>query len=158
MASRWSSASRGRRPTVKEAAGTMPSAIEPQLATLVDRPPARGEWSYKIKFDGYLVMVRKAGDTVQLLTRNGHDWSDRMSRLRDALKALPTDIWTDGEAVVLDSDGRPNFNALQNAFDRRSTSDIVQIVFDLLWIGETDIREQPLTRAAPSASRIDGVG
>src|SRR5690349_13916798 len=89
MATRWSSASRGRRPMVKEAPGTMPSAMEPQLATLVDRPPARGEWSYEIKFDGYRVMVRKAGDAVQLLTRNDHDWSDRMPRLREVLMALP---------------------------------------------------------------------
>jgi hypothetical protein len=28
----------------------MPSAIEPQLATLVARPPARGEWSWEIKY------------------------------------------------------------------------------------------------------------
>ncbi|MDQ7981904.1 DNA ligase D [Paraburkholderia sp. SARCC-3016] len=129
---------------MKGAPGAMPSAIEPQLATLVDRPPARGQWSYEIKFDGYRVMVRKTGDVVQLLTRNGHDWSDRMPKLRDALMALPSDTWLDGEAVVLDTDGRPNFNALQNAFDRRSTANIVLFVFDLIWMGDTDLRDQPL--------------
>jgi bifunctional non-homologous end joining protein LigD len=144
MASRWNSASRGRRPATKDTPSSMPSAIEPQLATLVDRPPARGEWSYEIKFDGYRVMVRKAGDVVQLLTRNGHDWSDRMPKLRDALMALPADTWLDGEAVVLDQDGRPNFNALQNAFDRRNTANIILFVFDLLWMGDTDVRVQPL--------------
>jgi bifunctional non-homologous end joining protein LigD len=33
---------------------------------------------------------------------------------------------------------------LQNAFDRRSTADIVLYVFDFLWLNGTDIREQPL--------------
>jgi bifunctional non-homologous end joining protein LigD len=143
MASRWSSAARGRRPVVVEEPGAMPSVIEPQLATLAERPPARGDWSYEIKFDGYRVMVRKAGDDVKLITRGGHDWTDRMPRLRDALGVMPA-VWLDGEAVVLGANGQPDFNALQNAFDRRSTSNIILFVFDLLWIGETDLREHPL--------------
>jgi bifunctional non-homologous end joining protein LigD len=90
------------------------------------------------------MMIRKAGDVVQLLTRNGHDWSDRMPKVRDALKALPIDVWLDGEAVVLDRSGRPDFNALQNAFDRRSTAKITLFLFDVLWVDEADIRERPL--------------
>jgi bifunctional non-homologous end joining protein LigD len=67
-----------------------------------------------------------------------------MPKVRDALKALPTDVWLDGEAVVLDANSHPDFNALQNAFDRRSSARVVLYVFDLLWIGGSDIREQPL--------------
>jgi bifunctional non-homologous end joining protein LigD len=36
------------------------------------------------------------------------------------------------------------FNALQNAFDRRSTAEITMFAFDLLYLNGTDIREQPL--------------
>jgi len=68
-----------------------------------------------------------------------------MPRLADACNALQVDnAWLDGEAVVLDSSGQPDFNALQNAFDRRSTAEIVMFVFDLLWLNGTDLREQPL--------------
>jgi bifunctional non-homologous end joining protein LigD len=68
-----------------------------------------------------------------------------MPRLCAALEALPVDsAWIDGEAVVLDATGKPDFNALQNAFDRRSTSNILLFVFDLLWLNGTDIRERPL--------------
>jgi hypothetical protein len=84
--------------------------------------------------------VRRAGDSVQILTRNGHDWSDRMPKVRDTLKALPTDAWLDGEAVVLDANGHPDLNALQNAFDRRSSAKVVLFVFDLLWIGGSRVR------------------
>src|ERR1700754_3907255 len=125
MARRWGSGSAGRdRLKVLDAPGAMPSLIEPQLATAVNQPPARGEWSYEIKFDGYRVMVRKSDSAVQLFTRNGHDWSDRMPKLRDALAQLPT-VWLDGEVVVLGASGQPDFNALQSAFDRRSTSKII---------------------------------
>lgn len=123
----------------------MPSLIEPQLASLANRPPAGGNWSYEIKFDGYRLMVRIKDGDVALFTRNGHDWTARMPRLRDALAELSVrNAWLDGEAVVLDATGKPDFNALQNAFDRRSTADITLFIFDLLYLNDSDIREQPL--------------
>nr|WP_213769143.1 DNA ligase D [Caballeronia sp. dw_19] len=123
----------------------MPSLIEPQLATLVNRPPSDGEWSYEIKFDGYRMLARLDHGAAQLFTRNGHDWSGRMPTLRAALETLPVDdVWLDGEAVVLDAAGLPDFNALQNAFDRRSTSKIILFFFDLLYLNGTDLRDQPL--------------
>jgi len=68
-----------------------------------------------------------------------------MPRLADACNELQVDdAWLDGEAVVLDLSGQPDFNALQNAFGRRSTVEIVMFVFDLLWLNGTDLREQPL--------------
>ncbi|NVH78304.1 DNA ligase D [Paraburkholderia sp. JPY432] len=145
MSSRWnSSRTRRARAPVGEP-GTFPVLIEPQLATLVDRAPAGGDWSYEIKFDGYRMMVRIERGTVQIFTRNGHDWTSRMPSLTDALTALPVEeVWLDGEVVVLDAEGRPDFNALQNAFDRRSTADIVLFVFDILWLNGTDLREHPL--------------
>ncbi|WP_087128931.1 DNA ligase D [Caballeronia concitans] len=125
--------------------GEMRLLIEPQLATLVERHPAEGDWSYEIKFDGYRMLARIERGDVKLVTRNGHDWTERMPRLRAALEDLQVDTaWIDGEAVVLDATGKPDFNALQNAFDRRSTADIVLFVFDLLWLNGSDIREQPL--------------
>ncbi|WP_084534247.1 DNA ligase D [Paraburkholderia dilworthii] len=143
---RWS---RGRGKAVatplQSEEGALPVLISPQLATLVDRVPKGGDWSYEIKFDGYRVMTRIERGITQIFTRNGQDWTARMPRLADACNALQVDDgWLDGEAVVLDSGGRPDFNALQNAFDRRSTADIVMFVFDILWLNGVDLREQPL--------------
>ncbi|MEX3788113.1 DNA ligase D [Paraburkholderia sp. BR14374] len=145
MSSRWNSSRTRRARTPVGEPGTFPVLIEPQLATLVDRAPAGGDWSYEIKFDGYRMMVRIERGTVQIFTRNGHDWTSRMPSVTDALTALPVEeVWLDGEVVVLDAEGRPDFNALQNAFDRRSTADIVLFVFDILWLNGTDLREHPL--------------
>ncbi|MGF6915977.1 DNA ligase D [Paraburkholderia sp. 40] len=143
---RWS---RGRGKAVasplQSEEGALPLLISPQLATLVDRAPKGGDWSYEVKFDGYRVMTRIERGITQIFTRNGHDWTARMPRIADACNALQVDdAWLDGEAVVLDSGGRPDFNALQNAFDRRSTADIVMFVFDILWLNGVDLREQPL--------------
>ena len=79
---------------------SLPQTLQPQLATLVDAPPA-GDWRYEVKFDGYRILARIDGQDVRLFTRNGHDWSARMPRLVDALRALSLDsAWLDGEVVV----------------------------------------------------------
>jgi bifunctional non-homologous end joining protein LigD len=37
-------------PPQSESGTGLPALIQPQLATLVDRPPKGGDWSYEIKF------------------------------------------------------------------------------------------------------------
>jgi bifunctional non-homologous end joining protein LigD len=115
------------------------------VVVLASAAPTRGEWSYEIKFDGYRLMVRLQAGTPTLITRGGHDWTDRMKDLKKSLAGLPVDTaWFDGEVVVLNSRGLPDFNALQNAFDRRSTTNLTYFVFDLLYLNGYDLREVPL--------------
>jgi bifunctional non-homologous end joining protein LigD len=126
-------------------ASALPEAISPQLATLVSAVPTMGEWSYEIKFDGYRLMARLRDRLPTLITRGGHDWTDRMGGLRQALAGLPVETaWLDGEVVVLNSGGLPDFNALQNAFARSSTANLTFFVFDLLYLNGYDLREVPL--------------
>ena len=48
--SRWSGSRTVRVQAPETAPGEMPPLIEPQLATLVERHPTNGDWSYAIKF------------------------------------------------------------------------------------------------------------
>ncbi|WP_350029236.1 DNA ligase D [Caballeronia sp. AZ10_KS36] len=124
----------------------LPESIAPQLATLASRPPATGDWLYEIKFDGYRLMCRIDGGRATLITRGGHDWTDRMTALASAIESLPVDsAWLDGEVVVLTESGFPDFNALQNAFDRRSTAQLTFYAFDILFLNGRDLREVPLS-------------
>jgi bifunctional non-homologous end joining protein LigD len=123
----------------------MPIDIEPQLATAAKQVPAHGDWSWEIKFDGYRMMTRIERGDIRLITRGGHDWTDRLPKLRNTLAALEVeDAWLDGEAIVFNAAGRPDFNSLQSAFDKRSTADILLFVFDLLWLNGVDMRVLPL--------------
>jgi len=122
----------------------MPDKLPPQLATLVDSPPA-GDWRYEVKFDGYRILARIDGDDVRLFTRNGHDWSAKMPRQVAALRALGVDsAWLDGEMVVNGENGVADFQALQNAFDTDQDEQIVYYLFDLPYLGGQDLREQPV--------------
>jgi bifunctional non-homologous end joining protein LigD len=124
--------------------------MKPQLATLVDVPPHGDDWSYEIKFDGYRVLSRFDRDEAQpvrVFTRNGLDWSAKFARQREAFAALDVQTaWVDGEAVVLDARGVPNFQALQNAFDANRAQDIVFFVFDLPYLNGYDLRAVPLVQ------------
>ncbi|HDR9103750.1 TPA: DNA ligase D [Burkholderia vietnamiensis] len=142
---RWNSRSRRIAVPAEVAEGEMPAIIKPQLATAAAHPPEYGDWCYEIKFDGYRMLTRIDGGDIRFLTRNGHDWSGRLPRLVQAVRELNVrNAWLDGEVVVLNAAGRPDFNLLQNAFDSRSTADIVMFAFDLLWLNGEDLRPLPL--------------
>lgn len=123
----------------------LPATLSPQLATLVDAPPQPvGEWLYELKYDGYRLLARIEGKDVRCFTRNGHDWSDKLPELVKALRALELrSAWVDGEIVVEGESGTPDFQALQNAFERSSTSRIVYWMFDLPYFDGHDLREVP---------------
>lgn len=125
---------------------SLPEKLPPQLATLADGVPAAGDWLYEIKFDGYRMMTRFQDGKPALITRGGHDWSAKLPGLMDELTQLGVHSgWLDGEIVVLGDDGAPDFNALQNAFDRHtSNTGVVYFLFDLPFFEGYDLRQVEL--------------
>ncbi|MDI1275363.1 DNA ligase D [Polaromonas sp.] len=124
----------------------LPRTLAPELATLVTQAPTDSQdWVYEIKFDGYRLLTRLEGPSIRCFTRNGHDWSARLPTLVNALSRLGLrSAWLDGEIVVLDGKGLPDFGALQNAFDSGSTAQIIYYVFDLPYYNGYDLRAMPL--------------
>ncbi len=123
----------------------VPSALAPQLATLADRIPVDNNWSWEIKFDGYRILARFDGGRVDLFTRNGNAWTDKLPGLAAALKGLKIEPgWLDGEIVLLGKDGAPDFAALQNAFDSSRVEEIRYFVFDLPFYNGFDLRQSAL--------------
>ncbi|MDH6169166.1 bifunctional non-homologous end joining protein LigD [Variovorax boronicumulans] len=124
----------------------LPAEIKPQLATLAAGVPSVGEWLYEIKFDGYRLMARLDKGKVALMTRGGHDWAAKMPALAAELGKLGLRAsFLDGEIVVLGPSGAPDFNALQNAFERsRGAERIVFFVFDAPFFEGHDLRQVPL--------------
>jgi bifunctional non-homologous end joining protein LigD len=148
----------------KKATGTLtgahkaklPAQLKPELATLVDSAP-EGQWSYEIKFDGYRIMARIDHDQVQLFTRNGHDWTHKLPQQAEALAALGLEsAWLDGEMVVANEHGVPDFQALQNAFEAGRSGNILYYLFDLPYLNGVDLREVPVEERRAALATILG--
>ena len=124
----------------------LPATFTPQLATLADTPPGNpDEWIHEIKFDGYRLLARIGKQSIRLFTRNGHDWSHKLQPLVTALKNLDlAPGWLDGEIVVPDVHGKPDFQALQNAFEEAQADTIVYYLFDVPFYAGFDLRSVPL--------------
>ena len=124
----------------------LPPTLSPQLATLAaGPPPGRDEWLYEIKFDGYRLLVRNDASDARLFTRNGHDWTAKLGALQQSIEdlVLPPG-WYDGEIVVPNEAGIPDFGALQQAFDTQRMDDVVLYLFDLPYAAGHDLRRAPL--------------
>ena len=128
----------------RKAVATMPAFIEPQLATMVDKPPAGAGWAHEIKFDGYRMQLRVDGGAATLLSRKGLDWSAKFPEIVVSGARLADGI-IDGEVVALDHTGAPDFAALQAAISSGETANLVFFAFDQLFEGRDDLRPQPLS-------------
>lgn len=125
-----------------ERALARPGFRKPQLATLYEEPPRGERWLHEIKHDGYRLLAAVGSDGVRIYTRNGKDWTDRFSQIVPDLSRIACDnALIDGEAVVIDSEGRSDFKALQAGLKDRKTP-LIFFAFDLLvlngedWTGE----------------------
>ena len=68
---------------------------------------------HEIKFDGYGMQAHLRNGQAVMYTRRGHDWTQRFRPIADALAILPAKhLILDGEAVVVDSRGIPDFGLL----------------------------------------------
>ncbi|MBD9425470.1 DNA ligase D [Pseudomonas sp. PDM15] len=144
------------KPKAKAASADFPASLAPQLATLMERPP-EGDWLYEVKFDGYRILARITDGEVRLFTRNGHDWTARLPLQAEALAKLGLrDTWLDGEVVVMNDQGLPDFQLLQNAFDIGRSHDILYYLFDAPFINGEDLRETPLEQRRDQLKQLLG--
>lgn len=125
----------------------MPERIEPTLAKVKQRPPRGDQWGWEIKWDGYRLAVHIEPQGIRILTRGGHDWTHRFPDIADAARALgPATMIIDGEAVVLDAEGRSDFGLLQKSLGASGNkagnraSDAMLYAFDLLYLDGHDLR------------------
>ncbi len=150
---------RGPNPAAPKGArkGILPPFVEPCLATLSDTAPEGAGWLHEIKFDGYRVEARIEGGKARMLTRRGHDWTDRFAPIAEALSGVAAGAaLIDGEVVVEDEGGVSSFAALQADLGAGRTDRMVYHVFDLLHLdGEDYTRVPQVERKLRLAALLD---
>jgi len=136
-----------------------PTAISPELASLVENPPSGARWFHEIKFDGYRMLTHFRHGNAKLVSRNGLDWTDRFPELARTLSRLPvTEAWLDGEVVHLGSNGITSFSALQKDLSDGTTAGLIYMVFDLLYLDGWDLTAATLEDRKVLLASVIGKG
>ena len=121
-----------------------PSKLSPMLATMVDKPFDKEGWQYEIKWDGYRTVAFCNKDKVELKSRNDKSYNEKFYPVLNAVKQWNIDAVVDGEVVVLDEGGKPNFGTLQN-WRSEADGELCFYVFDLPWMNGKDLMQLPLS-------------
>jgi bifunctional non-homologous end joining protein LigD len=117
--------------------------ITPMVARLVPDPFDRAGWLFELKWDGFRAIAEKDKQGVQLYSQKQTDFTKRFPVIVEHVRVLDNVI-LDGEICALDEHGHPRFEWLVNRGRQRGK--LVYYTFDLLRLGDKDLRSEPLYR------------
>jgi len=120
----------------------MPKRVAPMLCTLTKEPVFNDQYLYELKWDGYRIISYINGTKVRMDSRNGLDYTKRYPPLSNALKELSGKMVLDGEVVVFNEKGLPDFDALQKYNGHKTP--IHYCVFDILWKDGYNLMKLPI--------------
>ncbi len=132
---------------------SLPRNIAPMLATSVREPFDHPDWLFEVKWDGYRAIAELSARGVSLHSRNGISFVDKFAPVAAALRKFEFEAVLDGEIVVVDQEGRPDFQALQH-YRQAGPGRLLYSVFDLLYFEGRDLRGLSLLRRKELLKKI----
>ncbi len=101
------------------------------LAKETENPFDDKNWLFEIKWDGYRAVTEKKENEILLYSRNGINFQYTYPIIVDQLQHIKQDAVLDGEVVVLNDEGQPDFQLLQH-YSENQDQPIQYYIFDLL--------------------------
>ncbi len=132
-------------PTNEKGSKKLAEYIPAMLAKETDLPFSSADWLFEIKWDGYRAIAELDSSELQLYSRNGNSFLSKYPEVVQELKKWDVDAVVDGEIVVLNEDGNPEFQKLQH-FEENRQFPILYYVFDLLRLNGNDLYSMPLIK------------
>lgn len=134
-------------------AKSMPHGITPMLATMVKEPFDHPDWIFEVKWDGYRAVAEIRDGAVSLYSRNGIPFEKKFYPVAESLRKFGFEAVLDGEIVVVDDQGRPDFQLLQH-YRESGSGHLLYYVFDLLYFQGHDLTGLPLLRRKELLKKI----
>lgn len=141
-----------------------PAKLKPMLCATTGAELDDPERIYELKVDGVRIVADKSGDKVTLRYRSGRTADHVYPEVTRAVRALaPNHVVLDGEVVAFDEQGRPDFQRLSRRVQARRPRDVARaaidvpvsyMVFDVLAIGDYDVRRLPLNQRKELLSEL----
>jgi bifunctional non-homologous end joining protein LigD len=137
-----------------------PQSVKPMLAGHTDTPFDNKDWVFEVKWDGVraILLHNKAKEAItEIQSRNGKNITHRYPEITKAIGTVVKSnesIVLDGEIVVLNKEGIPDFQMHQKRMNVESQRDIellsneipaTYFVFDILYIDGRNVEELHLS-------------
>ena len=128
-----------------------PGWLDPELATLTRDRFSDPAWMFERKLDGERCLAFKSPGHVRLMTRNQKEDTSTYPEITEALAAQQANSFIiDGEIVAFEG-SQTKFARLQQRLgvrhpgpDLRAAVPVYFYIFDVLWVGDRDVRPLPL--------------
>ena len=114
------------------------------LADTADGPFDDKNWLFEIKWDGYRAIAEIRNGEIDLYSRNRNSFNAKYPTIVSSLEKTDKDMILDGEIVVLNNEGKSDFNSLQN-FGKTGASRLFYYVFDILYFDGKNLENLPLS-------------
>jgi bifunctional non-homologous end joining protein LigD len=142
------------------------------LATLIDKPFDNKEWVFEVKWDGVraILFLHKTKGISKIVSRNGKTITHRYPEIIEAVKSSSAiiinckeSIILDGEIVVLNKEGRPDFQSHQRRMNVDAIKDIEKLsdkmpatyyLFDILYIDGRNLQSLSFLERRKSLSDV----
>ena len=117
--------------------------IKPMLAKETDTPFDDKNWIFEIKWDGYRAISEVKKDAIELYSRNGNSFNTTYPVVYNELKKIKHEVVLDGEIVIINEEGKSDFQKLQH-YEDNTQYPICYYVFDILMLNGINTKELPL--------------
>jgi DNA ligase 1 len=108
-----------------------------------DHPFEDDNYITELKLDGFRAILTKFDNKVKIYTRHKNDITSKFPELVNL--PLPNGIVLDGEIIVTDNNGRPDFEAVMERFMSAKTEHKISFsVFDIIYYNGDKIAHFPL--------------
>ena len=141
-----------------------PDGLKPMSARSSERAFFSENWLFEPKLDGYRTIAFLDRGRVSLKSRTGREITNLFPMVAADIEALPhAELALDGEAVVLNDSGLPDFGLMQRSIEslERGTSAwsgiedrVFYYAFDLLYVDGVDVRGLPLYERKSLLSKL----
>lgn len=121
----------------------MPQSPLPMFATLVEDPFDSKDWLFEVKWDGYRTIAEIKEGKANLYSRSFQPFNRHFPEVVESLSMLNIEAVLDGEVVVLDENGNPSFQMVQN-YKGTSEGTLVYYIFDILYLNGRSLLDVPL--------------
>ena len=132
-----------------------PTSVKPMLAVPVDKPFDNKDWVFEIKWDGVrsILFLNKSKNILEIQARSGMTITHRYPEIAAIAKSAvqcEDSVVLDGEIVVLNSEGVPDFQRHQKRMNVDSKKDIESLsqstpstyfVFDILHLDGRNLKQ-----------------